>query len=353
MPLIDVDMNTNHDQDTAALPEEASHPAGRLSRLQVTYSILSADALLDMIERTYELPSPLTCELLLPSMNDTYLLTGKDCRYIVRVYRASWRSANEIAYELDLLTHLVAKGMSVSAPIAAIDRRLCRPLTAPEGIRYVALFTYAEGEPLTWTNADQCRAAGRLLGAIHSATDDFVTSHDRGALDIEHLIHTPLVAIEPFLTHRPDDWTYLVALTAKLRAQLEAVHEMLDWGPCHGDFGGGNLFVAADCRLTAFDFDLCGPGWRACDLAAIQSVANPRKDGSIWSAFAEGYGEVRTLNESDRSAVTLFDPIRHLWRMGLQAGNASDWGISRLKDTVLDNELRFFRTWEADHMGHN
>ena len=77
MPLTDGDMNTNPNQDSAALSEEVSEPAGRLSRLPVTYSILAADALLAMIERTYELPSPLTCELLLPSMNDTYLLTGR------------------------------------------------------------------------------------------------------------------------------------------------------------------------------------------------------------------------------------------------------------------------------------
>jgi Ser/Thr protein kinase RdoA (MazF antagonist) len=350
MRSTDVDMNTNHDHDSTALSEEASESAGRLSRLPVTYSILAADALLAMIERTYELPSPLTCELLLPSMNDTYLLAGKDSRYIVRVYRASWRSAGEIAYELDLLTHLAARGVSVSLPLAGIDGCLCRPLTAPEGVRNVALFTYAEGEPLTWTNVDQCRAAGHLLAAIHNATDDFISSHHRTALDVEHLIDAPLLALQPFIEHRPDDWGYLVALTAKLRARLGEVRGMLDWGPCHGDFGGGNLFVADNCRLTAFDFDLCGPGWRACDLAAIQFVATARKDARIWDAFAEGYSTARPLGNADRAAVLLFDPIRRLWRMGLQAGNAPDWGISRLKDTVVDNELRFLRTWEAEYL---
>src|SRR5919109_4270165 len=131
----------------------------------VIHSILAADAVLAEVARAYALDTPVACQLLKTSLNDTYLVTTRGGRCVARVYGARWRSAAEVAYELDLLVHLAGKGVPVAAPVPARDGALARPLPAPEGLRQLALFAYGEGRPLAWTEADCC-LAGRLLAAV-------------------------------------------------------------------------------------------------------------------------------------------------------------------------------------------
>ena len=321
---------------------------GTLRQLPVTYSILDAQSLADFVEKAYAIGPPLSCELLLPSMNDTYLVTSADRRYVLRVYRASWRSAGDIAYELDLLTYLAARGVRVSVPISAQDGRQFQSLLAPEGTRHIALFTHAEGQPLSWDNADHCHQAGQLLAAIHAVSDDFVNLGTRAALGGGQLVDRPAAALEPFFAHRMQDWAYVTAFSAKLRDRLAEVAPELNWGVCHGDFGGGNLTVG-DTGPMAFDFDLCGPSWRAFDLAPIQMIAVSKKNPAIWDAFVRGYQERRPLAPADLTAATLFCPVHRLWRLGMQAEHAQEWGVVRLSDSVLDRELKAFRAWEAEN----
>ncbi len=326
-------------------------PAPDCNLLRITYSILSADALQAEVAQAYAINTPTTCQLLLPSMNDTYLLTTRDNRYILRVYRARWRSPSEIAYELELLAHLADRGISVSTPIADRDGELIRPLLAPEGTRHLVLFTYAEGTYLPLTEGVNSWRIGQVAAAIHSASEDFVSRHPRFRLDLEYLIDRPLEAVRPFFAQRPDDWEYLQGFAGRVRARADAVvHAGLDWGVCHGDLGGGNIHVAEDQTLTVFDFDLCGPGWRSWDLAAIQQAAMDQNQGGAWGSFLEGYLHRRRLAVADLEAVPLFCAIHHLWRLGLQASNVADWGILRVSDSILDRELTFFREWEAEHM---
>ena len=143
----------------------------------VTRSILSAEALLEEVAHAYAMDTPVTCQLLRQGLNDTYLLTTRDDRYIVRVYGACRRSPSDISYELELLTNLTAKGVSVSMPIAGKDGALTRPLPAPEGSRQLVLFTYAEGTPLSWDKENHSYLAGRMAATIHAASDDFVSRH--------------------------------------------------------------------------------------------------------------------------------------------------------------------------------
>jgi Ser/Thr protein kinase RdoA (MazF antagonist) len=317
----------------------------------VSYSTLSPDALLLEVGREYRIAEPVSCRLLKRGLNDTYLITTRENRYIARVYRARWRSPSEIAYELDLLAHLTARGVSVSVPIAACDGSLARPLYAPEGPRHLVMFTYADGTPLSWEKAEHSYLAGQLLAAIHTASDDFVSRHARLALDLRYLIDAPLVSLQPFLAHRPDDWSYLKYFSARLRARAdEAARAGLDWGVCHGDYGAKNIHVTEDHACTIYDFDLCGPGWRAHDLALIAWVAMDQSKSAIWEAFIKGYKEKRPLAAADLAAVPLFHALCHLSSLGLFAENVGDWGILDMSDWLLDRELAFFRQWEAEHL---
>lgn len=316
--------------------------------IPVIRSIASPDALLLKVAQSYDVGTPVACRLLKRGLNDTYLLTTARGPYVLRIYRAGWRSEEEIRYELDLLGHLAARGVDVSLPVATRDRRHVLPIGAPEGTRYLALFTYANGTRPLWSVSDDANGLGMLAAMIHRASDDFVSPWRRASLDLGYLIERPLVAIRPFLTHRPPDLAYLEGFTQRLEAQaVELVAKGLDWGVCHGDFGPKNIHKSSHDQLTVFDFDLCGPGWRALDLALVRWVAMDHRNEALWEAFLRGYSATRPLSAANLEAVPVFHAAAHLSSLGLFAENVGDWGSADMSDWLFDRELQFFRAWET------
>jgi Ser/Thr protein kinase RdoA (MazF antagonist) len=166
------------------------------------------------------------------------------------------------------------------------------------------------------------------------------------------LLDRPLLAILPFLEERPTDRSYLVDLVEKLHARLAGLAAGLEWGPCHGDVHGGNCHIAAGNTLSLFDFDCCGPGWRAFDLATFRwaSKVVAEQDDSVWTAFLEGYTARRRLHDLDLEAVPLFVLLRHIWFLGLQGDNALYWGRAYLTKGYFDRAFRFLRAWEAEQL---
>jgi Ser/Thr protein kinase RdoA (MazF antagonist) len=320
--------------------------------LPVTYSILSSDALGQRIVDEFDLPTEVACELVRPGSNDTYLVRAGRAEYVARVYGSRWRSLSEISYEVDLLIHLASRGVHVSLPIPGRDGARIRAVAAPEGLRYLVLFTRAPGKPLSWVDEDQCVLAGEVAAAIHRATDDFVSEHERFRLDLSYLIDASLSALHPFLAHRSADWRYVEQLAEKLRERaLAAIDGGLDWGVCHSDLGNQNIYVSDEGLLTVIDFDLAGPGWRAYDFVAAQWLSSYESNSHVWQAFLHGYTRVRSLGPADLAAVDVFHGISRLWTVGLDARNAPRWGTLPMSDYYLDSYLRSLQEWEQDFGG--
>jgi Ser/Thr protein kinase RdoA (MazF antagonist) len=320
--------------------------------LPVTYSILSSDALGRKIVEEFDMPTEVSCELVRPGSNDTYLVRASRAEYVARVYGSRWRSLSEISYEVDLLIHLASRGVHVSLPIPGRDGARIRAVAAPEGLRYLVLFTRAPGKPLAWVDEDQCALAGEMAAAIHRATDDFVSEHERFRLDLSYLIDASLSALRPFLAHRSADWLYVEQLAGKLReSALAAIAGGLDWGVCHSDLGNQNIYVSDEGALTVIDFDLAGPGWRAYDFVAAQWLSSYESNSHVWQAFLDGYTRVRSLGPADLAAVDVFHGISRLWTVGLDARNAPRWGTLPMSDYYLDSYLRSLREWEQEFGG--
>jgi Ser/Thr protein kinase RdoA (MazF antagonist) len=318
----------------------ARRQRARFPIFPVINSVPAPDALAAELAGAYALPGRARCELLQRGLNDTYLVRARGDRYVARVYRARWRSPGEIAYELELLAHLAGRGVGVSVPIAGRDGRLQRSLAAPEGSRQLVLFSYAAGSPLAWEREEHSEIAGRLAASVHAGADDFACAHPRRALDLEELLERPLAAVRPFLAHRPGDWQELVGIAARLRERIaDAADSGLDWGVCHGDLGAGNLHVVERGEATLFDFDFCGPGWRAYDLIAPWRMSGRTTGGAAWRAFLRGYGQVRALSPADRAAVPLLDMAGRVWSLGLRAARAHHSGTARMADWYLDRVL--------------
>jgi Ser/Thr protein kinase RdoA (MazF antagonist) len=335
-------------------PEEGKQDAvtfrestvSRSQDMAIAYSILSADALMKKVADAYAIDPPTACHLVRRRRHDTYRLVTRAARYIVRIYRTGSRSVDEVAYELDLVNHLAAKGVGVAVPVPTKHGHLVLSIPAPEGPRQLVVFTYVSGESLSASNPEHCYLAGRLLAALHAASDDFISPHARQLLDLALLIDEPVAALEPFLSSRPSDLAYLQGAASRLRNEVAAAASRgLHWGVCQGDFEAKNILITADRRATVFNFDGCGSGWRAYDLAG-DSWSTSLESGS-WDAFVSGYVESRPLAAADLTAVPLFRAIRHLARLGNVAQKVDQLGTRRLSNGILDDWLTVFRHWEA------
>jgi Ser/Thr protein kinase RdoA (MazF antagonist) len=134
---------------------------------------------------------------------------------------------------------------------------------------------------------------------MHNALDDFSSPHPRFHKDIEHFIDQPLRYIEPFLSHRPDDWDFLLKFAETLRQRILSIPaEVLEQGFCHGDFQGYHANVAPDGTMTFFDFDCGGYGYRAYDLAVFLWCCRLEDAVAVrWEPFLNSYRESRLIND--------------------------------------------------------
>jgi Ser/Thr protein kinase RdoA (MazF antagonist) len=322
----------------------------------VTRSILSATALGEAVVAGYALATPTECLFFRMGLNDTYLVKTKAKTYVLRIYRKGWRSLHEIQYELEALLHVQKAGIAVSVPVRRQDGTFVGTITAPEGVRYMVLFTHAPGREPTYDSKDDTVAYlyGKVAAQIHTATETFQTPHQRFGLDCEHLIEIPLRSIQPMLAHRPEDWEYVQTFTETLRRQvMQLPLSNLERGFCHGDLHWGNAQIQDDTNtLTLFDFDCCGVGWRAYDLAVFRWGARLRKkEQEQWPAFLRGYRDERDIHETEIQAIPYFVALRHVWLLGLHTGNQQDFGMGWMDDAYFDGAITFLREWEKEYLG--
>ena len=278
--------------------------------------------------------------------------------YFLKVYRAGWRSRAEVLFELDVMAHLARRGVAVARPLATRAGVVVHELLAPEGARQAVLYSRVPGRPFSWPfyrDAAESSLLGGALAAIHNATDDFVSAHRQPHLNLDLLLEQPLGMIRPFLADRPEDWAYLLALAARLRTYLAHPDaHALDWSLCHGDFHSGNAFIADGCSVAVFDFDACGLGWRAGDLARVRRPM-AEHDEAIWAAFLGGYTDRRPLHRPELAAIPVFVALGVYQAMGLKLGGvARNWWDSYWVDHgYVDAEIVFLKTWDAAHLaGH-
>src|SRR6266700_1395297 len=76
----------------------------------VTSSILSSEALLHEVAADYAIETPLSCQLLKQGLNDSYLVQTANEQYILRIYKAKWRTLSDILYETEMLSYLGQQG---------------------------------------------------------------------------------------------------------------------------------------------------------------------------------------------------------------------------------------------------
>lgn len=300
-----------------------------MQTIQVTRSFVAADALAEVIAESYPFDGPVTCKLFSKMLrtqdNDHYQVTAGGKKYVARIYQQGdpiGRQESDYQFELAWLNHLKANGIPVSYPIARRDGSYLGSVNAPEGIRYYALFSFAPGEPMTADDPDQLWVVGQQMARVHQVSNNFVTPYHRQAMDMAFLVDHSIERIKRYWNNNLDDQLDILITSGEeakeeVMSLLNSDQQAADkWGPIGGDFHPVSTHFQ-DNEPCFFNFDLCGQGWRAYDIAVFLLNTNLlHQDPELAESFFEGYYSVRPLSANEYETISPFMTIRRVWLAG-------------------------------------
>jgi Ser/Thr protein kinase RdoA (MazF antagonist) len=298
----------------------------------VSYSTLRADGLATEVLAHYAIGPIAACHLWTRGLSDVYIIKTAQQQYILRVTHAHWRSRSDVQFEMELLDFLHQRQLPVAHPLATTAGELLFTIPAPEGNRFASLMTYAPGEiPIGDFSQPQSHALGQILAKLHQTSRDFQPTGDRQPLDLEHLVDQSLAIILPQVE---DAETISILQTTRnqLHAGLQSLPQIAPfWVICWGDPHSGNVHCTPEQQMTLFDFDQCGYGWRAFDVAKfLQMALCSGMRYSVRDAFLAGYQGIQPLMFEELAALQALTQVAHLWRWGISLNYALIHDYSRL-----------------------
>lgn len=89
---------------------------------------------------------------------------------MARVYSCNRRTKDEILEELKLPHLLKHQGLSVSYPIQDSEGSYLQRINAPEGVRFMVLFSFAEGAKVRFLSNEMCAIVGTFMANMHKRT---------------------------------------------------------------------------------------------------------------------------------------------------------------------------------------
>jgi Ser/Thr protein kinase RdoA (MazF antagonist) len=326
----------------------------REEAVQIVRSVLSAQDLARLVAENYDIQRPISCQLRSIGGNDTYVVQTERERYILRVYFPRYwvKDPSHYQFEMDWLDFLHQRGLPISYPIRRRDGEFLGAIAAPEGTRYWALMSWAQGQYSYPMDEQQARAFGRGIAEIQQASDEFKSEHSRFHYDLDFLFVDPIERIAELLgAECAEDIAYIAAVGRKAKERIEALDLPKDsYGLVGGDYHGGNNYFA-DNEPTFFDFEIGGYGYKAYDLAVFYH--NNLLNGSMgeqWTPIVAGYESVRPLSEAERAAIVAFAIGRRIWRVGTRAYESTFMGDQVYRD--YDNYWQFtmdaMRRWDEE-----
>ena len=225
---------------------------------------------------------------------------------VLRLHRQGYHTKPEIASELAWLTALQhLPGLNAVRPIPGAQGLV----TEIDG-RFLVAFAPIDGQELQ-PGDDLARwfaPLGEITARLHLHARAWTPPQGftRKRWDVETILGP---------NPHWGDWRQAQGLHPQGEALLARATEVLatklhaygtapeTFGLIHADLRLANLMVNGD-RLTAIDFDDCGFGWWAYDLASALSFieTDPRLPDLI-AAWVQGYTRIATLRAEDRAII--------------------------------------------------
>lgn len=286
-------------------------------------STIAPAAVLAVARDTYGASDAATCELLQHHLDATYLISDAGASRIVRLFNARWWTREEIDGEVLVLRHLARRGIRVAAPVARRDGAWLTTVQAPEGPRQLVAYHYLDGEALI-PSRDAVRL-GEAVGSMHRALEDCQLVHPRRELTLRGFLRDSFEATIAQLSTENEHRRYLEGLRGRVLSRAESVGlASFREGLCHGDVNFSNALRQADGQMALFDFEGCGVGILAYDLAVFRwnqrLFAAPEQ---IWLDFIDGYRHRNELPDCELAGIDLLVLLRQVHMLGHDARRTS------------------------------
>jgi Ser/Thr protein kinase RdoA (MazF antagonist) len=311
----------------------------------------------DLLSRAlplYGLPADTPLTLLNRSENETWRAGD----LVLRLHRPGYHTKSEIASELAWLSALQdLPGLRAVRPVAGSQGLV----TELDG-RFIVAFTRIDGQELQ-PGDDLARwfaPLGEITARLHLQSRAWTPppGFQRKRWDVETILGP-----DPHWGHwrqahglDPEGATLLHRATTQLAKDLHAYGTGPEtFGLIHADLRLANLMVDAQ-GLWAIDFDDCGFGWWAYDLAAALSFieTDPRLPDLI-ARWVDGYSRIAPLRLEDRAMIPALILLRRVLLTAWLAtradsdtaqalgGPAYTLGTLALADRFLTDGLADFR----------
>lgn len=325
--------------------------------MQIVRSTIAGDEILRVVIDRYGYSQDnALCLLEYRGVNDVYRYTNGSISSFLKIYARKDVDKEAVEGEVEVVNYLRQSGLSVAYPIPTVNEQFILPFDTPEGIRYGILFSEAEGVPCNSDALDEKEvfAIGKLLSTMHAMLDMMPTAPKRWRLDESlFLAHSMEILEQLSRFNKQVDIPFLKDVAKELKVQIRAKGADWKWGICHGDIYTGNIHRNERGELTIFDFDFCGYGWRAYDVASFlgifgggicAEVIDKRK--RRLDSFLRGYECASSLSDSEVEAVyRVFVPFRRIFNMGyLYDALLTVWG-NRLRNEQISHDLKLLKDW--------
>ncbi len=276
------------------------------------YSTLEPNDLATFVDSHWTLGEPVKCVFFHRGENDNYRIEVGDQRFCLRVYRTRHSQPKRVESELRLLAALDSQDLGVSSAIETHGGNLFELISACEGPRAVALFSWAPGVPAKRESTEGWDLFGRGLGQLHLAS-------------ISHSSHRSWDQFS-LLTHPSQHWVVRMEQSGLDSSEVQVICDQLEetmapiWDQLpqsfvHGDAAGGNAHISESGSLTWFDFLWSGVGPSVWDLATFRRGAGQFDEN--WQSALQAYERVRVLSTAERKAIPVLAAIRCVFTTSL------------------------------------
>jgi Ser/Thr protein kinase RdoA (MazF antagonist) len=328
-----------------------------LETFPVTNSTLSAVHLRAFLQNKYGLDSNVSCRLLKTGINDSYLISSGDDKYVFRVYSLNWRSEKEIGEEVRLLNLLKKNGIPVSYPITDTTGNYIHELAAPEGKRYGVMFSFAKGDKMLNLPVDVHFKIGEIMAKIHQRTAN---------LQLERVNYSPKVILvdsfdqlKKFVSADTEEMGFMASAQQYLLNELtNADADKIRNGVVHLDIWFDNLSIDKNGEVTLFDFDFCGNGWLCYDIAYyILQINSTEKDDNECrlktEAFLNGYESITKISDEERRLLPALGVSLYFFYLGIQCQRFDNWSNTFLNETYLKRFINLLvkKYFEKNNLG--
>lgn len=314
----------------------------------IRYSQFSATEIGNEIKVRYGMEELSSCRFFDNGLNDIYQIIVGEQKYYFRISLANIHERKDYEEEVQAILLFSKNGIGVAKPLPMTNGQYIWELEAPEGRRYGVLFEEAK-QSSSFDSIKKVRLIGEHLALIHQCSDQNQLMIGRKEIDFEALREMPLYQVKQYLSHRTEDYRYLVEASEQLVAYIEKKVSKASptYGFCHGDLHSGNVHFDG-VSPAIFDFDCMGVGYRAYDICIYawnESYGNPDYlESEEWAAFLDGYESVRKIEPNEKEVLISFMALRQIWLMGLHADVMDkNAGCSWYNDAYFDEQIGIFK----------